>query len=472
MSNKYEKLAKNTSIFALGTFGSKILVFLIVPLYTYVLTTTDYGTIDLITSTVNLLIPFTTLLIYEASIRFLVGKEYDSGTIFNNCIFIFAISCIFSICFSPILLYLLKMSKYSIIFIFLLILTTYTTIFGQYLRAIGNNLAFSISGIITTLFTVLFNVLFLVFFKMGIFGYLYSLLISQIITGIYIFIKCDTIDNFDVKLIDISSLKNMLIYCIPLVPNNIMWWIMNAGDKYVINYYLGTSANGIFSISYKIPTILTMLFSIFMQAWQVSAIEERIDEKRNNFYTDVFNFIALMMFICSSFIILLVKPLFLSFIGNDFLDSWKYIPILCVATLFNCFSTFAGVTYIVSKNSKKSFYTTFIGAICNLILNFALIQYIGLFGVAIGTALGYFVVMLLRFKDFKHNFACSLFDYKLVFLIIIIIIESICYIVIDGFIKYIIAIICILLIVIISKKEFLILFNVINKKILSKFKKM
>ncbi len=467
MEKKYEKLIKNTSIFAIGTFSSKILVFLIVPLYTYVLSTTDYGIIDLIISSISLMIPFTTLLIYEAAIRFLVGKESNEKTIFNNCIFIFLIGCISSICFSPIILYFLKLSHYSTVFIVLLILTNYTTIFGQYLRANNDNWSFSISGIINTLCTVSLNLIFLLILKKGIVGYLWALLLSQLITSIYIFIKSKTLKLLNLKCINFKYLKKMLVYTLPLIPNNIMWWIMNAGDKYVINYYLGASANGIFSISYKVPTIITMLFSIFMQAWQVSAIEEKVNNSENTFYKIVFEYISVILIAFTSVLIVFIEPLFKIIISNEYISAWKYVPLLCVATLLNCFATFAGIVYIIEKNSKKSLHTTFIGATINLILNFLLIRHWGLFGVAIGTAVGYLSVMLLRFKDFKKFFNLSLIDFNFILALLILIADSIIYMFMNNIIKYVISFICVFIILIISRKK---ITNII-KKLKRKLKK-
>ena len=468
MKNKYKKLLKNTSIFALGTFGSKLLLFLIVPIYTHILSTSDYGTIDLITSSVSLMIPFTTLLIYEAAIRFLVAKEYNEKEVFNNCIFIFLVGCILTVIFSPCILYFLKLREYYFVFICLIMLSSYTTIFGQFLRATGDNWGFSISGIINTFFIVVLNLFFLLVLKKGINGYFYSLLISYIITSIFIFIKCKTIKMFDYKTINFKYLKYMLLYSLPLVPNNIMWWIMNAGDKYVINYYLGTSANGIFSISYKIPTIITLVFSIFMQAWQISAIEEK--ESKKDFYKNIFNFIFFTLVICTVFIIILIKPVFDSIIGTEFLDSWKYVPLLCVATVFNCLATFAGVVYIVSKNSKKSFYTTLLGAIVNIAFNFLLIRYIGLFGVAIGTALGYLIVMILRFKDYKKYFDVSLIDFRFIVTFLIIIADCILYIFVNSNLKYGFSLLCILLILWILRKDIRTFLGMIKSKIFFKRK--
>mgnify|MGYP000054919447 FL=1 len=55
--SKYHDLSRNTLLFTISSFGSKIISFLLVPLYTHVLSTTDYGTVDLMTTTVQLLIP-------------------------------------------------------------------------------------------------------------------------------------------------------------------------------------------------------------------------------------------------------------------------------------------------------------------------------------------------------------------------------------------------------------------------------
>ena len=463
MNKKYKSLAKNTSIFAMGTFGSKVLTFLIVPLYTHVLTTAEYGVIDLFSASISLLVPFTTLLIYEAAIRFLVAKEYDEKTVFNNCFLVFAGGSILTICLSPFLLSGLNMKEYSFIFVLLLILTSYTAIFGQYLRSIGKNWSYSISGLIVTFFIVFLNVIFLLVLKKGVVGYLYSLLIAQFASSVYIFISCDTWKNFDLKFINIDSLKNMLIYSLPLVPNNIMWWIMNAGDKYVINYYLGNSANGIFSLAYKIPTILTMMFSIFMQAWQVSAIEEREDKSRNDFYKKVFEIISLLLIICTSLIILVVQPMFVHVMGKEFVDAWEFVPLLCIATLFNCYSTFAGIVYIVNQESKKSFYTTSIGAFFNLFFNFLLIKELGLFGVSIGTAIGYAVVMYLRFRDSKRTLRVSFFSFKLLTALIILCVDSVVYIAMESNLKYIISIICIFLIVLIHSKDISVMLHKILK---------
>ena len=55
MKNKYQTLTGNTVKLGLGTFGSKLLVFLMVRFYTEYLSPADYGTADLITQAANTL---------------------------------------------------------------------------------------------------------------------------------------------------------------------------------------------------------------------------------------------------------------------------------------------------------------------------------------------------------------------------------------------------------------------------------
>lgn len=69
------------------------------------------------------------------------------------------------------------------------------------------------------------------------------------------------------KCIDKNTIRMLLKYSVPLIPNSLMWWIMSAGDKYIINYFLGDGANGLYSLSSKVPQIINMIYSLFIQAW-------------------------------------------------------------------------------------------------------------------------------------------------------------------------------------------------------------
>lgn len=88
MRNKYQTLAGSTVKLGLGTFGSKVLVFLMVRFYTEHLSPADYGTADLITQTANLLIPLLSLGITDAVFRFVMDETEDAAGVFTAGLFV------------------------------------------------------------------------------------------------------------------------------------------------------------------------------------------------------------------------------------------------------------------------------------------------------------------------------------------------------------------------------------------------
>jgi len=438
MSNKYKKLAKNTAIFAIGNFGSKILSFLILPLYTYVLTTSEYGIIDLFSTSLGLIIPFSTMLIYEALLRFVLGKELDPKSAVSTAFVVFLLGSLISVILVPVYKRIFSFQEYIWIFVILLIFNTFTQIFSQYLRAVGKNKAFTINGLLVTAVSLFSNIIFLLHFKLGVKGYLYSLLCAQIVSSIYIIISGRIISKISFKSISKHSLRQMLLYSIPLIPNSLMWWIMSAGDKYIINYYLGNSYNGIYSLAMKIPTIVNMVYAFFYQAWQLSAIEEDSQGDKKEFYENVFKIVSAALFLTTACINMFVKPVYVFVMSESFRSAWLYVPLLSVATILSCSSSFFGVVYTTTKRTKGIFLTTGIGAIVNLLLNFFLIQPLGLQGVTIGTSIGYLVITIIRARDTKKSIGMNMDIVRVSVSMLILISQSIFTILINSLWIYVI----------------------------------
>ncbi len=428
--NKYTKLMKNTAIFAIGSFGTKVLNFLIVPLYTYVLTTGEYGKIDLFTTTISFMLPIITLSIQEAMIRYILGKEIEEKVVVSNCWVIYVIGSLFSICLYPMYKLYFKTNAMALLFTGSLLLQSFNTMFTHYLRCIGKNIAYTVKGMLETVVTLSLNVIFLLIFKLGMMGYLYAGIISQIVVVFYLLIVGNLWKKLKFRYAGKDTLKKMVLFSVPLIPNSLMWWIMSAGDKYIINYFLGDSANGLYSLALKIPTIITLFYSIFYQAWQMSAIEENNSESRKQFYEKVFkltNALLAGLIVC---IIAGIKPLYVLVMSKRFSSAWIYVPILCVSTAFNCQASFFGVVYTTSEKTSKAFVTTALGAVMNLIFNFLLIKPLGLQGVAIGTCLGYMVVCLIRANDTKKEIHMN-FDIRRTVLTILVVVAQ-CLITIVG----------------------------------------
>lgn len=402
MENKYKKLVKNTAVFTAGSFASKVLSFIIVPLYTYVLSTEEYGQIDIFLTSVNFIVPIISLQIQESMIRFLIGKDTDENTIVSNCLLVYMLTVPASIISVIVYHLVFKEMILSVLFGLSVLTTSFNNIFAHYLRSTGRNVAFAVKGIIETITILSLNILFLVVLKLGVKGYLISMLLAQTVGCFFIVFSGGLICKLNFRNIDILYLKNMLKFSIPLIPNSLMWWIMSAGDKYIINWAMGDGANGLYSLSLKIPTIVSLMYSFFFQAWQMSAIEEDSSKDRKAFYEDVYLITNLFLILLTAFITMMVNPIF-HIMDPKFMPSWEYVPLLVLATGFNCQATFFGVVYTTTKKTKNVFLTTALGAVVNLITNIILIRRLGLHGVAIGTCMGYFVISIIRGKDVKKE---------------------------------------------------------------------
>ena len=273
---KYRDLSKNTILFTINSFGSKLISFLLVPLYTYVLSTNDYGTADLITSTVQLLVPVLTLNIQDAVLRFSLDKEYDKRAVISVGIkhnFIGLILLLFGIIAVRGLRVLSLDNIYIYFLIMSFILNGLHNSFSMYLKANDKVYVLVISGIINTLITCVLNILLLVTFKNGITGYLIAN-VAGIFIAVCIMLICGGIyKEFRFKTEKKLS-QAMIGYALPLVMNSVAWWINNASDKYILTFFCGIAVNGIFSVAYKIPTILSTIQGVFYNSWSVSAITE------------------------------------------------------------------------------------------------------------------------------------------------------------------------------------------------------
>lgn len=463
MEQKYQKLVKNTALFAIGSLASKILTFLIVPLYTYVLSTEEYGKIDLFTTTISFAIPILSLQIHEAMIRFLLGKEMDERTVVGNCWVVFLAGSFFSTLLFPLYLFIFKKLLLSLIFWLLLILENFNGIFIHYLRTTGKTSAYAIKGVLCTVVFLSFNVLFLVVFKLGMMGYFYSFLISNVVGVLFLLIFGGLVRAINIKEFDFPSLKKMLFYSIPLIPNSLMWWIMSAGDKYIINLFLGDSANGIYSLSLKIPTIVSLFYTFFAQAWQMSAIEENNSAERKKFYETIYKTSNALLLLVVTLITVFVKPVF-KVMSENFYSSWKYVPLLSFAMALSCQASFFGVVYTTSKNTKRAFFTTALGAVMNLTFNLILINIFDLHGIVLGTLIGYFVVMVIRAKDTKTEIGMSFDLHRTVLGCLVVLIQILLTILIDNWIIYLFGVVSIVVVWLLYLHECASIFSTMLKR--------
>ena len=406
MDRKTKKLFKNTWLFFLGNIGSKFIQFLLVPLYTYSLNTSEYGITDLIFTTINFLIPIFSIQITDSLLRFGLDKSVSKDEVINSTLRVAFYSSIVSIVISPILLFYKVIADYFILFVIILNLRIYRDIFSVILKIKDQNKLYAIDSILYTFVLCVASYVFLVPLKMGITGYLLSFVISNIFSIIFIIIS----SKFKIyKLKNNDLLKKMVAYSFPLILNSISYWIIMASDRYMIDFMLSKDDVGLYAIATKIPTIITTFTSIFGQAWLISSISIYEDNEDNKYYYFAFKKYCAFSFVVSSLLIFVIKPFMFIYVSSDYYGAWRFAPLLIVAAVYSGICTFLNSIYYAYKNNKIPTVTTLLGAIINIVLNVILIKKIGVMGAVIATLISWFIISfakIIKIKDLiKYSFS-------------------------------------------------------------------
>lgn len=398
--DKYKKLAVNTIIFAIGTFSSKVLSFLLMPFVTRMMGTADYGSADLVQQTSNVLIPIVFLQINSAVLRYALDKASDKKDVFTvgirTTIKGFIAFLLFAYPVSLITINDFRLGDY-IVFIYIFVITSGTRQLCQnFVRGCGHVKTFAVDGILTTATMLAFNILFLGPLHLGVRGYIFAIIASDFCSICFFFITCKLWRFVKFKGVSKSLKHEMLKYSIPMMPTVILWWIVNVSDRYMVTGFISSSANGLYTAASKIPNFVVMFSSIFIDAWQLSAVEEYDSDSRATFFSKVIRVYSGGIFAVASGLILGCQLITRVLVAPSYYDSWEYVPILIIATSFSCFVNFLGSIYMAEKKSVMAMVTALAGAGTNVVLNLILIPRIGATGAAIATVAAFIVVFVAR----------------------------------------------------------------------------
>lgn len=395
---KYRALAKNAAIISVGTLLSKLVVFFMVRFYTGVLSPAEYGTGDLLITTVSLLIPFVSFDISDGVFRFLPEYPDADKSIFSIGIYTVTVGTLIFILFLPLLYWANVFKGYLLLLALMTMAACYHSVSEQYVRASGDTATFAFQGLLNTLLVVTLNIVLLKVFRMGVTGYVMSVAIADTVCTLFLFIK-KKLWKLLTRNPESSLLRKMLRYSIPLIPTSIFWWITSVSDRYMVSWMISDSANGIYTVANKLPTILTLLSGVLMQAWQYSAVTEAKSDikEQARFYTNVWFALLSSLFLTGSVMIAFSRLEIKILADAAYSDAWHYVPLLCAAMVFCAFTSFMGSVYTVAQKSTLSFWTSLLGAGINIVLNAILIPSpLGIYGAAIATFISYLVVFVIR----------------------------------------------------------------------------
>lgn len=466
--NSYINLTKNVGILTLGSFGSKLLSYFLLPLYTSYLSTAEYGSYDLLSATINFIIPLLTVNAAASLMRFSLDKDTDPSNVITTGFFIVLKGLAVFLCFVIInrafgLFDIVN--QYLLYFVLLYILSVSSQILGSIAKGLEDLTGMAINGVVHTLFLLLLNILFLVQLDMKLDGYFLANIISLVISSLYLVLRLRIWNYISFQSFSYSIEKKMLKYGGPLIATSIGWWINNMSDRYVITWLCGIGANGVYSVAYKIPSILMTLQSIFNQAWQISTVGEYNKNDSNGFFSNIYNLFNMLNVLGCSVFIVLTKVFARLLFAKEFYTAWQYAPFLMISVVFGSLIGVIDGIFQAVKDSKIQSKSVAFGAIVNLVLNIAFVYLWGPIGAAVSTAIAYFVTWIISFINVKKYIVLKIKIKKHMWSYIILLIQSIDFVFGGSDItRYIVQICFVLVLILLYAGEIRSIIDVVTKQ--------
>ena len=397
-------LLKNTVILTIGMVLPKIFTVLTIPIYSAYLKSSEFGNVDYITTLIlSLVVPIITLQLENGVFRYLIeAKTKEDQTRYISSAF-FVIT-FFSL-ITMVIMYFIPISgintplNHLIISIYIGI-ETYILFFRNVIRGLGKNTIYALSSIVSVVANFILMVITMMVFELGILGMLLSLLFADVFSLLFILMSANVFQYIKISGFNRDYLGKLLRYSLPLIPNTISWFIINISDRTIIMWILGSAASGIYATAYKIPNIFNMFYSAFNLAWTETASRNANEAGMSHYYSRMFGQLFKILSAGALGLLAFSKIAFDILVrGAEYADAINYMPLLIVSTYLSCIASFYGSIYIACKESKKAGISSMLAAVVNLVVHFALINFIGLNAAVVSTFVSFLVITLYRAYD-------------------------------------------------------------------------
>ncbi|MFN6834034.1 polysaccharide biosynthesis C-terminal domain-containing protein [Enterococcus hirae] len=411
--NRYKKLLTSSSILMVGNLGTKFGSLFLLPLYTKYLSTSEYGIADLSITFINLLLPVITMSVFEMFMNDVIQHPTKRQHFLKNVSWLLFFTNMCAWIISHILYvmgYIHIDHSILLLMLILMSLQSYNNLISNFLRSINKNTIYAVFNLVQTILLIALAIIMLQNLKLGLPGYFYAnigayVVVLLLATPIVFFPKKSKgvrTESNDFKF-DFAYLKRLVRKSFPLIPNALMWWGINSADKIFIVLLLGTSASGLFAAANKLPMFITMLSTVFFQAWQVSAMEEVHSENKEGFYTSVFRGFLFLMNLGVLLLYIFLKPIANILFSDVFSQTISYIPFLILAAYFSNLASLLGANCIAEGKTSFVFQSSIFCAVINVILSPIFIKEMGLHGAGISASISFLFLVYIRFYKVRKD---------------------------------------------------------------------
>ena len=402
----FSTFIKSFGLYFLGNILSKLMMFILLPIYTEHLAPEELGYYDVANTYLNLLITFLFIDIYVGIMRF-VFDEQDKKNYYrpiSNGIIIFVISLVlysltvFAISLFCTIHYLPYIYIYGICVVC-------NNLFGYLARTLNKNKVFAFSGVLGTFIIGSISIIGLLYFKGGI-EVLYIASIIGLIAQILILeSQLHVIQQFSSKYYDKNLLNSLVRYSLPLSLNSLAYWFLTGYSNVAISKMLGLEENGIYVVAMKFGLVINLLSTCFNLAWQ-EIIFKRGNESKESlslFYSKAVNLLISFLVLGALLLVHVSNIIFPFMVADSYILSKQIIPFCIIAAIINVVSGFMGQIYAALKVTRTIVYSTFVACLLNVFIVPLFIVQWGLVGATAAIVLSYLSNVIMRISFIRKT---------------------------------------------------------------------
>lgn len=414
-----QNIFKTSFIYFVGQVSTKLISFLLLPIYTNYIQSADYGYYDYSLSLLSVVIPVIFMELWTGTLRFtLEQKDYEMKrkVVNNSAIIAMFCSAVYFILFWT-AAFLLKFDLPVYIFIysiFWMIQLFYLSI----ARAYGENALYASTGVISVLVNTVVTIATILIMDGAVETLYIGITVSYIVQILLIERKVHVFANFRKEDFDPVLCRNYVRFGIPLSINSVVYWLLEGFNKTIIVARLGESANGIYAIGNKLAGILNLFIGVFLLAWQetVYKIGEE-DDKAGIYNSSMNNFIAV---VGAGLVVMLpiLHVLFPYIIGSGYAQAYGMLPFSLLAIYLNGVFGIIVSFFSAEKKTTLTLCARTTMAITNIVILFATIDVLNIYASLLALCVSNVVGIIINFFLVRRYLALKL-DVKAIVLFVV-----------------------------------------------------
>ena len=391
--SKFGNFIKGSAILVLANMMIKAINFFLLPLYTKYLTPTELGISDAITNVTAILLPILMLGLDSAFSAFYFDErtEEHKRKVFNTSLVTLIIAGIVPI--------LVAVALITISF------NLWYTPYALYARMENRMFLFAMVNVSASLLMIGSNIVFVSVMHLGAFALILSSAIVQLFQMLAYLVFMPKL--FKYQEYDKQLLNQMLKYSIPIIPTAIAAWFLNLSDRYIILHYFSAAEVGIYGIGARFSSVLSILSNAVFTAYTTFAFDKKDDEDAKYQYKRVLGFYYMILMITCIFVTMWGKEIIALMSNSAYGAAYLLLPGLLFGQVMYGVSVIVGYGLSFEKKTNYIFAANVIGAVLNIVLNFAFIPSFGVEAAAYTTYVGYFVMAILLYVFAQKFYPCD-----------------------------------------------------------------